>query len=53
MKDRLKYRFTDFAIPVKGMLNYIDAVILKYCLDNNAVLKSFDKNLISEYETVR
>jgi len=41
----------DKIIETKGKINYIDAIILKYSLDNNAVLKSFDKNLISEYES--
>lgn len=43
----------DKIIETKGKINYIDAIILKYCLDNNAVLKSFDKNMISEYESAR
>ena len=38
MKDRLKYRFTDFAIPVKGMLNYIDR-------NTDTLAKPFDDKL--------
>ena len=41
----------DKIIETSGKLNYIDAVILKYCLENNADLKTFDKNLMSEYES--
>ncbi|NIU86237.1 MAG: PIN domain-containing protein [Nitrosopumilaceae archaeon] len=43
----------DIMIKTNGKLNYIDSIILKYCLDNGAELKTFNKNLMFEYEAAR